>query len=191
MKKTMEQQLKEILAVTEEQQGLKGQPKEVQEINRQIKIWEKTINIFTAITVIGIAGMLFGIIAGIIEYVGSPSPENLEEIYICVLYLIQFSAMLIMTMICKNMLKSMKKSGTPFIPQIPSGMRKLSAVMVVALMISVFVYLGVPKILGTEIPNYNGFFTNGTCVYIVAVLIFLSSIFDYGCKLQKESDETL
>ena len=38
MKKTMEQQLKEILAVTEEQQGLKGQPKEVQEINRQIKI---------------------------------------------------------------------------------------------------------------------------------------------------------
>ena len=96
-----------------------------------------------------------------------------------------------MTMICKNMLKSMKKSGTPFIPQIPSGMRKLSAVIAVALIISVFVYLGVPKIFGTKIPNYNGFFTNGTCVYIDAVLIFLSSIFDYGCKLQKESDETL
>lgn len=191
MKKTMEQQLKEILAVAEEQHGLKGLPKEMQEIKRQINIWEKTINIFIAITVIGVAGILFGLVAGIIGYVGSPSHENLEEIYICVLYLIQSFALFIMTMICKNMLNSMKKSGTPFIPQIPGGMRKLSAVITAALIISVFVYLGVPKISGTEIPNYNGFFTNGTCVYIDAVLIFLSSIFDYGCKLQQESDETL
>lgn len=189
MKKPMNQ-LKEIMGV-EEQYSANGTSKEIQEIKRQINIWEQTTKIFIAITLISIACMLFGLVFVTVECVKLPSPENIEEVYICALNLIQFSALFVMTMICKNMIRSMKKSGTPFIPQIPNGMRKISAVIIIALLISVFVYLGIPKISGTEIAEYSGFFTNGTCVYIDAVLIFLSSIFDYGCKLQKESDETI
>ncbi len=187
MKKTMEQQLKEILAVTEEQQGMKGLPKELKDIKIHIKNLVTVIKITMIMAIIGVALLAIGCIGLSLDYAKNPDPEAAKEIYTGIQGLIVSAAILYITIVCKRFCDNIIKSNTPFIPQVPKGLRKMAAAIVAMLLISIAASAVYSEITNTE---FTLFIDTSGWIFVY-VLILVSSIFDYGCKLQKESDETL
>ena len=84
-----------------------------------------------------------------------------------------------------------RRDKTPFVPYIAKGLQIMACVMFVGYLIMCAIHVAVPNIAGANPPNEFHGYINGTSMVIVSILIMLSYIFDYGCKLQKESDETL
>ena len=85
---------------------------------------------------------------------------------------------------------NVNKNGTPFIPKVPKEMKKIAAVIAAMLILSAaaeFLFPIVFPVLGTE----SEFVTDPAGWAFLSLLLMLSSIFDYGCRLQQESDETL
>ena len=187
MKKTMEQQLKEIMGIDEEQHGVKGLPEELKNIKITIRNFIKIIKILIVFIIIGMVSAFAWCIIGLINYSVEPSPEVVNEIGESIILLIASAAFLAIALICKKIFVEIDKCGTPFIPQVSKGMRKIAAVICIMFFVEGAESILYPVFTGTEPKLY----IDGTDFIFVSVLMLLSYIFDYGCKLQKESDETL
>lgn len=190
MKKPMEQ-LKEIMAVTEEQQGLTGLPEEVKEIKAQTKYLALIVKIFRVIVIICVVISLIALGMSIFDFAKEHTAENSDELYISIHELIKYTAMMFITSLGCGIINCFEKNETPFVPQIPKKMVKISIIMIVAFLISTAVTILYPVFTGMERAAYISFFTDGMNMIFSSILILLSKIFDYGCKLQKESDETI
>lgn len=185
MKKPMEQ-LKEIMGV-KEQSAEKGTPKELLEVKRQIKNLLNVIKIIKALVIIAVVGLVLGGAAMLLDNAVSPDPEIAVEIYKLIQYVITAAVAWYICSVCGGFCKEICKSNTPFIPQVPKGLRKISAALAVMYIISFLASVAYSLLTHTELNIY----VDGTLAMFILVLVILSSIFDYGCKLQKESDETL
>lgn len=186
MKKPMEQ-LKEIMGVTDEQPLPKGSSKELQEVKRQIKELLKVIKIIMVMAIFCTAAFLIACIGGTVDYVKMPSPEAAEEIYESIKYTFTAAVIFYITVVCSRFCSDIDKSNTPFIPQVSKGLKKIAIAIVFAVLLSIggdalYSVLTDTKFEGSV--SWIG-------MAFVSILLLLSSIFDYGCKLQKESDETL
>lgn len=84
------------------------------------------------------------------------------------------------------------KNDTPFMPSVGKKLRIISIIYITALVI-MFVIRIIAENIAASAPSmeYTGMFINGYNLMFVSLLILLSFIFDRGCKLQKESDETI
>lgn len=186
MKKPMEQ-LKEIMEVADEQPVTNSTSKELKEVKRQIKNLLTVIKIIMALAIIAFVVIILGSIGLAFEYAVSPSPELVEEFYILVKIAVTAAAVWYISSVCNGFCKDIDKSNTPFIPQVPKGLRKISAALVAMFFISIAADAVYSGITHTEL-NFD---IDATLCASVLILTLLSSIFDYGCKLQQESDETL
>lgn len=186
MKKPMEQ-LKEIMGVAEEQPVTNSTSKELKEVKRQIKNLLTVIKIIMVIAIIAFVVIILGGIGLAFEYAVSQSPELVEEIYTFVQFAVTAAAVWYISSVCNSFCKDIDKSNTPFIPQVPKGLRKISAALVLMFFISIAAEAVYSVITHTEFKLV----VDATLWASVCILLLLSSIFDYGCKLQKESDETL
>lgn len=84
-----------------------------------------------------------------------------------------------------------KKENTPFIPYIGKGLRIIAILLFAGIILMTAAHIVSYKITGVMPPNeYNGFLDYGSAIF-VSLLIMLSYIFDRGCELQQESDETI
>ncbi|MDE5576328.1 MAG: DUF2975 domain-containing protein [Oscillospiraceae bacterium] len=187
MKKPMKQQLNEIIKTAEEQLGVENMPEELKNIKVQIKSLLKIIKFFMAVMIVCTAVFFVSSIVNLVSYIGVPDPEAATKLGESILALISSAAWLIVTIICKNIFADIDKSSTPFIPQVPKGIRKIAVALIIMFLISAAEQLLYPIFTGIE-PKLV---IDGTSMIFVSVLVLLSYIFDYGCKLQQESDETL
>ncbi|MDE7289727.1 MAG: DUF2975 domain-containing protein [Oscillospiraceae bacterium] len=186
MKKPTEQ-LKEIMGAAEEQSVTNSTSKELKEVKRQIKNLLTVIKIIMTLAIIAFVVIILGGIGLAFEYAVSPSPELIEEFYIFGQFAVTAAAVWYISYVCNSFCKDIDKSNTPFIPQVPKGLRKIATALVVLFFILIAAEAVYSGITHTEF-NLNIDVTLGASV---CILLLLSSIFDYGCKLQKESDETL
>ncbi|MDE5860069.1 MAG: hypothetical protein K2H23_06765, partial [Oscillospiraceae bacterium] len=186
MKKIMEQ-LKEIIGVADEHSTSNSTSKEIKEIKRQIKIYMQVIKIFMFLTILCIVTFFISCIVDVLSYAGAPNADTATELYKSILDLIISVSLFCITIICKNIFISINNSDTPFIPQVSKGIRKISFTICTAFLVSIALQCLYPIFMGIE----QQFFIDGTSMIFVSILMFLRSIFDYGYKLQQESDETL
>lgn len=186
MKKPMEQ-LKEIMGVAEEQPAANSTSKELKEIKRQLNTIIILIKITMIIAIIGMAAFTLGCAGILLDYTITSNPEAAEGIYTAIQNLVVSAAILYIAVVCKRFCESIIKSGTPFIPQVPKGLRKIAAAIVAMQFLSIAASAVYSGITGTEFT----IFIDTSAYILVCILFLLSSIFDYGCKLQQESDETL
>lgn len=185
MKKPMEQ-LKEIMGV-EEQSAADGTSKELLEVKKQIKEFLTIIQIIKAIAIILIIMLVIGGIGMIVDNAVSPNSEVAVEIYKLVKYAVTAAVVWYICAVCSGFCREIDKSNTPFIPQVPKGLRKIAVVLVAISLVYIAAEAVYSQITHTEFELY----IDAALGAFVFILLLLSSIFDYGCKLQKESDETL
>lgn len=186
MKKPMDQ-LKEIMGVPEEQPIPKGSSKEIQEIKRQLKELLKVIKIIEVIAILFTIASLMDCIGTAVEHVGMPSPEAAEKIYKSIKYAFISAVIFYITMICSRFCRDIYKSNTPFIPQVSKGLKKIAIAIVFMVLLLVFGDILYSHITDTKMEGTISWLS----MAFVSILLLLSAIFDYGCKLQKESDETI
>ena len=186
MKKPMEQ-LKEIMGVADEQPVTNSTSKELKEVKRQIQSLLTVIKIIMGMAIISVGLLIIGCVGISLDYAITSNPEAAEEIYKAIQWLVVSAAILYITIVCKGFCENIVKSNTPFIPQVPKGLRKIAAVLVVMFLISIAAEAIYSGITHTE---FN-LVIDATLWVSVCILMLLSNIFDYGCKLQQESDETL
>ncbi|MDE6709320.1 MAG: DUF2975 domain-containing protein [Oscillospiraceae bacterium] len=186
MKKPMEQ-LKEIMGVADEQPAANNTSKELKEVKRQIKNLLTVIKLIMALAIIAFVVIILSGIGLAFEYAVSQSSELVEEIYTFVQFAVTAAAVWYISSVCNSFCKDIDKSNTPFIPQVPKGLRKIATALVVLFFILIAAEAVYSGITHTEF-NLNIDVTLGASV---CILLLLSSIFDYGFKLQQESDETL
>lgn len=175
------------MGVTEEQQGLTGMPEELKNIKVTIRSLITCIKILITLIAVGMAGSFAMCVIGLIGYIGEPSPETADKLGEGIMLFFSAGAAIAIAIICKNIFKEIDKSNTPFIPQVPRGMRRIAAVICVMFVFQALAVLLYPMLIGSDPVLYF----NWTGFIFISVLMLLSYIFDYGCKLQKESDETL
>ncbi len=161
MKKSTEQ-IKEIMR--------ENIPEELKNIKIQIKSVIKIIKIFMFI-MIGCTVIFFAdSIINAVNYAGEPNHEAANKLGESILSLISSAAWLIVTAICKNTFSEIDKSSTPFIPQVPKGIRKIAAAIIIMFLISAAEQLLYPIFTGTE-PKL---IIDGTNLIFVSILILLS-----------------
>ncbi|MCM1329059.1 MAG: DUF2975 domain-containing protein [Ruminococcus sp.] len=90
-----------------------------------------------------------------------------------------------------DIFRRFKKAGTPFTPDVGRGLRIIAVLLFAGWILMFAAHIIAEKITGTVPPNEYSGFINGTAMMFVSIFIMLGYIFDYGCKLQRESDETL
>lgn len=185
MKKPMEQ-LKKIMGV-KEQSAENGESKELREVKRQIKILMNVIKIIKALVIIAVVVFVFGVAAMLLDNAISPDPEIAVEIYKLIQYIITAAATWYICSVCGGFCREIDKSNTPFVPQVPKGLRKISVTLMVIFFIKIAAEEVYTRITHTEFTLY----IDATAWAFISILMLLSAIFDYGCRLQKESDETL
>lgn len=186
MKKPMEQ-LKEIMGVDEGQPVTNSTSKELREVKRQIKIFVKCIKAIMVIAIIAVVGFSFGCVGIALDYALTMNSDAGEEIYTAIQGIITSAAILYITAVCRKFCESIIKSETPFILQVPKGLRKIAAAIVIMIFLSIVAEAVYSVITDTEFT----LFIDASGWASVCILMLLSSIFDYGCKLQQESDETI
>lgn len=120
------------------------------------------------------------------------SPENAANntfLMVCgVLILALFLAIFI---IAESIFRLIQKSESPFIPEVPKRMKLIAVLLLLAQI--------VPRFLGYFIRFADTgrvsvtIIDEGTFVMIIIAMIIycFAAVFDYGCVLQRESDETL
>lgn len=178
MKKSTEE-IKEIMR--------ENMPEELKNIKIQIKSVIKIIKILMFIMIVCTAVFFVNSIINTVSYAGAPNLEAANKLGESILALISSAAWLVVTVICKNIFADIDKSSTPFIPQVPKGIRKIAAAIIIMFIISAAEQLLYPIFTGVELKLV----IDGTSLIFVSILTLLSYIFDYGCKLQQESDETI
>ncbi len=134
-------------------------------------------------------GMLF---ISVIEIIISAVQSDFEEMYNSIFMFIDCAAFAAICTIGCGIIKLFRASETPFVTGVPKRLRAMAFITLGAFLVSVGVKL-VFKALTESVPRggYIGYFENPYGMIFVTLLIMLSYIFDIGCKLQQESDETL
>lgn len=89
-----------------------------------------------------------------------------------------------------TILYSVQKSSTPFTAYVGKGMRIISVSIILGYVLKPLVKLVISNILAAPAIETINYFGIG-CLPIMGLTFILSFIFDYGCELQRESDETL
>lgn len=189
MKKTMEL-LKKIIGIPDGQTVRQNESDELEKVRSSIMAMQIFALIFMVIMLIFSALFLKDCITDIYEYTSSPSVWLAKALCIVIPRFILCGSLFVISLMCKNIFASINQSGTPFIPQVSKGMKKIAAVIAVMLILSAAAKYLFPIVfpeLGTE-PELV---TDPAGWIFFSLLLMLSVIFDYGCKLQKESDETL
>lgn len=186
MKKPMEQ-LKEIMGVPAEQPAVDGTSKELREVKRQINLFIKLIKISFGIEILIIGLLIIGCVGVVLDHAITQNIYTDLEIYKIIQGIIVSSAILYMTVVCMKFCENIIQSSTPFIPQVPKGLRKIAAAIAVMLLLSIAASGVYSAVTGAEFILS----IDATGWAFVFILMLLSSIFDYGCKLQQESDETI
>lgn len=135
-----------------------------------------------------IGGLLFYAAQLIISAVQS----DFEEMYGSVFMFIDCAAFAVICTIGCGIIKLFRASETPFVSGVPKRLRAMAFIIMGAFLVSVGVKLVFKAVTGA-VPHdgYTGYFENPYGMILVTLLIMLSYIFDIGCKLQRESDETL
>lgn len=123
------------------------------------------------------------------SYLTEAGKADFIDYYSC--RIIDCLTMTIVTAVGFDIFRRFKRDNTPFVPYIGNGLRIIAIAMFVGYILMFFAHIFADNIAGAAPPNeYNGSI-NGSSMIIVSIFIMLSYIFDYGCKLQQESDETL
>ena len=110
--------------------------------------------------------------------------------------IIMSSAFLVIVNFLRLIFKQLKKSETPFLPEVVRRIKAIAYTFVISggvYNIITWCVLGCLQALNA-IPTVNGVSINGWGMGMIAVgCIFwaIAYIFNHGCKLQQESDETL
>ncbi|MCM1329057.1 MAG: hypothetical protein NC253_06395 [Ruminococcus sp.] len=191
MKKSIKEQREEIakmIAQTDEQLGVAGMPEELKNITVTIRNLIKLMNILLVLAVVMLAAELGACIDNLTEYLGAPSPETADKLGGGIMLFFAIGAAAAIAAVLKNIFKAIEKSGTPFIPQVSKGIRKITAVICFMFVFQGLAVVVYPMLTGGGDPTL---YFNWTSFIFVSVLELMGYIFDYGCKLQKESDETL
>lgn len=105
--------------------------------------------------------------------------------------LIDTLTMTVISVLGFNIFRRFKKDKTPFVPYIGRDLRVIAIVLLVGWLLMFGAHIFADVTAGAAPPNEYSGFINGTSMMFVSIFIMLGYIFDYGCKLQKESDETL
>lgn len=85
---------------------------------------------------------------------------------------------------------SVQKSATPFNAYVGKGMRAIAVSEILSYVLRFAVKRIIAAVMTVPTAEYLGYFGIG-CIALMGLLIVISFIFDYGCELQRESDETL
>lgn len=179
--------LKKAMGTAEEQPVINSTSKELEEVKHQIKIFATLIKIAMGMAIIVVGLFIVGLIGIALDYAITSNPSVAEEIYKVIQGIITSAAILYITVVCSKFCENIIKSNTPFIPQVPKGLRKIAAAVIVMLLLSLAAAAVYSGVTGTELTIY----IDASGWAFVCILMLLSSIFDYGCKLQQESDETI
>ncbi len=136
--------------------------------------------------------MIGGLFFYAVDLIISAVQSDFEEMYSSIFMFIDCAAFAAICTIGCGIIKLFKASETPFVSGIPKRLRVMAFIMMGAFLISTGVKL-VFKAVSDAVPQggYIGYFENPYSMIFVTLLIMLSYIFDIGCKLQQESDETL
>lgn len=189
MKKLIEI-LKKIVGIADECPRGQDTSDELTKIRSSITAMQIIAVVFMVIMLIFTAVFFVDCIVDLCEYIAAPSVWLAKALCIVIPNFILCLSLFVISVLCKNIFMNVNQSGTPFIPQVPKGMKKIAAVIAVMLVISAaaeFLFPIVFPVLGTE-PELV---TDPAGWMFCSMLLMLSNIFDYGCKLQQESDETL
>ena len=189
MKKLMEL-LKKIIGIADEYPSRQDTSDELAKVRSSIMAMQIFAVFFMIITLIGTVVFFADCVVDLYKYMAKPSLGLAKALCIVIPDFILCLSLFVISMLCKNIFMNVNKSGTPFIPQVSKGMKKIAAVLIVMLILltaAKFLFPIVFPVLGTE-PEIV---TDPVGWIFSSLLLMLSSIFDYGCKLQQESDETL
>ncbi|MDE5860070.1 MAG: DUF2975 domain-containing protein [Oscillospiraceae bacterium] len=189
MKKLMEL-LKKIIGIPDGHTVRQNESDELKKVRSSIMAMQIIALIFMVIMLIFSAVWLIDCVTDLYEYSANPSFGLAKALCISISDFILCGSLFFISILCKNIFASINQSGTPFIPQVSSGMKKIAAVIAVMLILSAaaeYLFPMVFPVLNTE-PELV---TDPAGWIFFSLLLMLSNIFDYGCKLQQESDETL
>ena len=163
--------------------------------SKEFKDSAKYLNVGIMLILIGAgilaAARLYETVKSIIYFSGTPSAEIADEMYKDIIAFIEYAAVAFICLFSSQIMKSFRNNDTPFIQDIPKKILAIAATMPIAFLVSNIADFLFPVVTHITPTDYTNFFMNGTNMIIASFLAMLSYIFDYGCKLQQESDETL
>ncbi len=136
--------------------------------------------------------MFGGLFISAVDIIISTVQSDFEEMYSSIFLTIDCAAFSIICTIGCGIIKRFKASETPFVSEVPKRLRAMAFIIMGAFLVSSAVK-PLFKAAAGALPQdgYTGYFANPYGLIFVTLLIMLSYIFDIGCKLQRESDETL
>lgn len=106
-------------------------------------------------------------------------------------YLLQLALLLAIVSICIAMLATVRKRGTPFVASIPRRMKLIAILVFILSSAPNWVYYLLRGIHEGE-TGFAIIENSGIIGLILAAVVYaLAMIFQYGCQLQQEIDETL
>ncbi|MCM1329056.1 MAG: DUF2975 domain-containing protein [Ruminococcus sp.] len=117
-------------------------------------------------------------------------PENPDVLYWHLCTTADSFAVVVDFVLLIALLYSIRKAATPFTAFVGKSMRALAVSMVLPYVFSFVLKIVLTATIAAPSENYTGYFGIGG-VSMAFLIFILSLVFDYGCKLQRESDETL
>ena len=123
------------------------------------------------------------------SYLSETGRADFIDYYSC--RIIDCLTMTIVTAVGFDIFRRFKRDNTPFVPYIGKGLRIIAIAMFVGFILIFSAHIFADVIAGAAPPHEYSGSINVSSMIMVSMFIMLSYIFDYGCKLQKESDETL
>lgn len=182
--------LKKFIGIPDGQPYRQDSSDELAKVKSSIVAMQIFALIFMVIMLIFSAVWLKDCITEAYKYMSSPSIGLAKALCISISDFILCGSLFVISIMCKNIFMSVNQSGTPFIPQVSKGMKKIAAVIAVMLILSAAAEYLFP-IVFPELGTVPELVTDPAGWVFVSLLLMLSVVFDYGCKLQQESDETL
>lgn len=165
------------------------------DVQKNFQIMTNTLYVIMLVFVILYA---FSFVSTLIHVVQSASaysylPEtgraDFIDYYAC--RIIDCLTMTVVTAVGFNIFSRFKKDKKPFVPYIGNGLRVIAFAMFAGFVLMFTAHILADVIAGAAPPNEYSGFINGSSMIMVSIFGMLSYIFDYGCKLQQESDETI
>ena len=123
------------------------------------------------------------------SYLPETGRADFIDYYSC--RIIDCLTMTIVTAVGFDIFRRFKRDNTPFVPYIGKGLRIIAIAMFVGFILMFSAHIFADVIAGAAPPHEYSGSINGSSMMMSSMFILLSYIFDYGCKLQQESDETL
>lgn len=122
-------------------------------------------------------------------YLNETGRANFIDYYSC--RIIDCLTMTVVTAVGFDIFRRFKRDQTPFVPYIGKGLRVIALAMFAGFALMFTAHIFADVIAGAAPPNEYSGAINGGSLIMVSIFTMLSYIFDYGCKLQQESDEII